>query len=256
MELTGLPKTTIYYHISDIPLSLDKQKEVKKRSVQKLISFNKNKQGRPVRGKMINNPKQWSSDLVLLVSHLTFDGHIDRMGCAYYNRNIVLIERVKRLVKKLFNLESKVKVNSKTGVRHIGYYYVQLGRYMVQKEKDFKKYIENASLNKRKLFLTAFFDDEGSIYFNNAIRRVKGAQKDLEMLELVSRVLGELGIKSKVDKKYGEVIISRKKNLERFQKQINFSEGIYINPNRKNSVWKEKLEKREILARALDSYQS
>jgi len=34
----------------------------------------------------------------------------------------------------------------------------------------------------------------------------------------------------------------------------NFSSGIYINPNRKNSIWKRKISKREILKKAVNSY--
>jgi len=84
---------------------------------------------------------------------------------------------------------------------------------------------------------------------------VRGYQNDLDILELVQCLLKEFDIESRVDKKYKEIIISRKKNLIKFQKEINFSKGVYINPSRKNSIWKEKLEKREILAKMINSYE-
>lgn len=45
-----------------------------------------------------------------------------------------------------------------------------------------------------------------------------------------------------------------KKNLDLFAAEINFSPGVCVNGNRSNSAWKESLEKREILRRALASY--
>jgi len=67
-------------------------------------------------------------------------------------------------------------------------------------------------------------------------------------------LLKDFDIESKIDNKYQEIIISRKPNIIKFRDKINFSKGIYINPNRKNSIWKKKLEKREILDKIIDSY--
>ena len=71
---------------------------------------------------------------------------------------------------------------------------------------------------------------------------------------LIHQLLNNFGIDSKVDEKYNEVVITRRKNLERFYKKINFSLGIFVNSKRSNSIWKKSLEKRQILRNALDSY--
>ena len=60
----------------------------------------------------------------------------------------------------------------------------------------------------------------------------------------------------KVIEKYSEIVISRREDMFRFQKEINFSKGIFLNPKRKNSIWKKNLEKRQLLNHVLTSYQN
>ena len=43
---------------------------------------------------------------------------------------------------------------------------------------------------------------------------------------------------------------------ELFQNEINFSHGLFINPNRKNGLWKYKITKKAILQKAISSYQN
>ena len=108
-------------------------------------------------------------------------------------------------------------------------------------------------MTKKKVFLQAFFDDEGSVHFDKKL--VRGYQYNLEILKLVQKLLKDFNIESRIDEKYKEIVISRKPNLIKFRNEINFSKGIYINPARKNSVWKRKLEKRKILDYLINSYQ-
>lgn len=51
-----------------------------------------------------------------------------------------------------------------------------------------------------------------------------------------------------------EIVISRKPSFIKFRDKINFSKGVYINPKHRNSIWKKKLEKREILDIIIASY--
>ncbi len=115
--------------------------------------------------------------------------------------------------------------------------------------------INNLSISKKRIFLQAFFDDEGCAHWRKNKRIVRGFQKNLKILDLVKRLLEDFNIKTTIDKKYKEIIIGRKENLIKFQKEINFSPGIFINPDRKNSIWKQKLEKRYILSEMINSYQ-
>lgn len=56
------------------------------------------------------------------------------------------------------------------------------------------------------------------------------------------------------DEQRRQIEITGRNNLVKFWNEINFSSGIYINPRRKNSRWKEKIEKKKILELALKSY--
>lgn len=75
------------------------------------------------------------------------------------------------------------------------------------------------------------------------------------ILKLIHDLLEDFNIQSKVNGKHNEIVISKKLNLVKFRDKINFSKGIFINPNRKNSIWKKKLEKRKILNYLIDSYE-
>ncbi len=77
--------------------------------------------------------------------------------------------------------------------------------------------------------------------------------KAVWILELVEALLIDIGINSHIVLPNGIVIIS-KKELCKFQAEINFSPGVCINGSRTNSIWKERLEKRELLQRAPDSF--
>jgi len=166
-----------------------------------------------------------------------------------------VIERItkfSREMKKIFNLKPHEWFNEETGVYRVSYHYVELANYIWMKAQKLRKNIKTASLLAKRIFLKAFFDDEGSIHFDKKL--VRGFQYNLEILKLIQKLLKDFNIESKIDEKYKEIVISRKLNLIKFRDKINFSKGVYINPNRKNSIWKKKLEKREILDYTINSY--
>lgn len=245
----GLPKTTVYDHIRDIPLPVEVKERIKRENIQRL------KKIRHVQRRKVFKPKIWSDELIFLVSHFMFDGEIrDNNGCVYQNRNMVLINQVRNLMKEIFRLKPINRFYPETGVHRISYFYVNLANYIKKKSQKLKRYIKNTSLSEKKIFLRAFYDDEGCVYFWRNSRKVRGYQHDLEILKLVQEILKDFAVDSQIDEKYKEIVISRKENLIKFRNKINFSKGVFINPNRKNSIWKQKLEKREILNRAINSY--
>lgn len=258
VEKTGLPKTTVYYHIQDIPVSPELKERLKrkqKENTQRLTKLMvKRRKGKCRPGRTVVKPKGWNVKLVLLISHFMFDGEIQSHSCVYNNRNKVLINRVEKLTREVFDLEPRKWFNEKTGVHRISYHYVELADYIREKADELKKYIKNASLNEKKIFLRVFYDDEGSAYFRNNSRRVRGYQSSLDDLKLVQTLLEDFDIESRVKEKAEEIVISRKENLVEFRDKINFSKGVCINPERKNSIWDEKLEKREILDEMIASY--
>jgi len=255
MEVVNLPKTTVYDNIRDINLSPEIKKRLNQASIKQLIEFSHRKKGKCLPGRIVSKPKEWLYDLIYLVAHFIFDGEIRSHGCIYSNRNEALINEVRVLMKKVFNLEPYTYLNKETGVHRISYHYIELAVYIQKKSRELLKYIQKANKKEKIIFLRAFFDDEGCAYYWGNVRKVRGYQKDLKILELVQKLLKDFGIHSKIDKKYKEIVISGKKNLVKFQNVVNFSKGVYINPNRKNSIWKRKLEKREILSKLINSYQ-
>jgi len=258
-KLTNIPFTTIYGHVSNVPFSLKLVENIKLKQIEntkRLIRFNiETRKGKCIPGRIVPKPKKWSSDLIYLVAHFMFDGEITAHSCIYNNRSEALIDGVRSTMKKVFNLEPHTYLNKETGVHRISYYYVELAIYTQKKSKELLKYIRKGNKREKMIFLKAFFDDEGCAGLWGRKRLVRGYQKDLKILELIQKLLKDFTIENKIDKKYKEIVISRKENLVKFQSIINFSKGVYINPDRKNSIWKRKLEKREILSKLISSYQ-
>jgi hypothetical protein len=255
MKATELPKVTIYNYIRDIPLPLKVKERLARENIQRLRKLARKRKGKCIPGRIVPKPEHWSSELIFIVAHLMFDGEIGSHSCVYHNRNRALINRVRNSMKKVFDLGPYILVNKKTGVYRISYHYVELAAYISKKSKELKKYIQTAPLSEKGIFLKAFFDDEGCAYYWGNIRKVRGYQHNLKILKLVQKLLKDFDIESKIDKKYKEIVISRKENFIKFRDKINFSKGVYINPDRKNSIWKKKLEKRKILNKIIGSYQ-
>ncbi|OGG72878.1 hypothetical protein A3A38_01555 [Candidatus Kaiserbacteria bacterium RIFCSPLOWO2_01_FULL_53_17] len=66
-------------------------------------------------------------------------------------------------------------------------------------------------------------------------------------------MLSDFNIESRIQLP-NEIVSVGKENLLKFEKEIGFSPGVRINGKRSNSIWKQSLEKREILRRAIASY--
>ena len=253
---TKLPKTTVYDHIRDIPLSTELEERIIRENIQRLDKFRPNKKGKCIPGRIVPKPKGWRNELIFLTAHFMFDGEIRHGNCVYQNRNLALINLVKQFMQEVFNLKPYYKFYEETGVHRISYHYVELANYFKERIEELKKYIKNASLLEKRMFLQAFFDDEGCayIYIRGNNRKIRGYQHNSETLKLIQAILQDFDIKNRIEEKGKEVVISGKENLIKFRDKINFSKGIYINPERKNSIWKQKLEKREILNIMINSY--
>ena len=253
---TNLPKTTIFGHVSDIVLSSEMKRRILQDQVLKTVARNKERKGKCRKGREIIFPKKWSVDLLFLIAHFMFDGEINYGNCVYQNRSEALILRVENSMSSIFGLKPYQYFYEKTGVHRIAYYNVELASFFTDKVLWLMANINNLLASEKRIFLQAFFDDEGCAHWRNSKRIIRGFQKDVKILELVKQLLKDFNIQSTIDKKYKEITISKKENLIKFQKEINFSEGIFINPNRKNSIWKQELEKRHILSEMINSYQN
>ncbi|MCH8888939.1 hypothetical protein IID26_00745 [Patescibacteria group bacterium] len=252
VKITGRPKTSVYFHIRDIPLSTQKLRMIQDASRTRIIRMSENRKGKSSRS--FKEFSTWNTNMVLLISHFLFDGEINTHGCIYNNRSTSLIKRVETIMKEIYDFEPTRYCNKSTGVLRISYFNVALAAHIKKKSQELFSNVNTFPKHLKREFLRAFFDDEGCMNFNNRSRRVRGYQKDTSVLETIKILLLDFDIGSSIQKP-NEVVIVGKENLQKFQKEINFSPGVCINGNRSNSIWKQNLEKREILERAIASYQ-
>lgn len=255
MKVTGRAKSSVYTHIKNIPLSDERIQQYKAASGKRIRKFALARKGKSVRS--FRPFTTWSAEKVLLISHLLFDGEIARVRCVYNNRSETLIERVATLMREWYDFEPNRYQNKLTGVYRISYHNVVLGAYVQKKSKELLQKIRAMPLDFKREFIRAFFDDEGCIDFRPLTnrRRIRGYQKDVRILKIINRLLKEFNIESHIEFP-NEVVVAGKINLIRFEKEINFSPGIYMNGNRTNSRWKKHIEKRELLKMAINSFKT
>jgi hypothetical protein len=251
---TGLRKTTIFHYIKSIPKSefLKKKLRTISRELQKQIADSR--RGKSTKAYTFKRPSKWNKELVNLVAHFMFDGQITRTSCIYYNRSQVLRDAVIANMIKVIGVDDYKIYDASGGVKRVCYFNVELACFIKQKSQELFLYINSASVKHKLSFLKAFFDDEGCVSLTQKKRLIRGYQHSLLVLELVQKLLGDFGIKSWIDKNYFELYISKRENLIKFQKFINFTPGLCVNGARSNSIWKKDLEKREILKMAIYSY--
>lgn len=256
MKVTGRSKSSVHTHIKNIPLSKERIREIKTASGERIRKFalaRKGKSARPFR-----QFEKWNRETVSLVAHLLFDGGIyPNSGCTYNNRSEALISHVEKCMQTVYDFEPTYYTNPLTRVLRISYHNVALAIYMKTKVIELLQEVSKLPYNLKVEFVRAFFDDEGCIDYRPEKNRrsIRGYQKDMKILQLIRTLLKKLTIGSRVIPP-NEVVIIGKENLLRFKKKIDFSSGVYMNGSRSNSRWKKHIEKRELLKRAIESFQS
>ena len=261
VKILGRPKTTIYFHIRNLPRSATLMQKLSKISRDKIITVrgkaNKfgvvNQKGKSWLGRHCKEFKEWTAPLVNLVAHAIFDGEINYSDVRYNSRSPILLTNFRDKMKLVYDYEPKV-YKKYNGVIALAYNNVEVAQYLSSKKTELIDRVASFPEELKLPFLKAFFDDEGCVSFLGNKRLVRGYQHSTKILNIVRKLLVDFDIESKIDSKYFEIIISRKENLLKFQKLINFSRGLRVNGRRSNSIWKESLEKREILRRAIASY--
>jgi DNA-binding CsgD family transcriptional regulator len=253
VRITGASKSTVYGYIKDIPLSRERIIAHRTASGKRARALAAQRRG--VSKNAYETFREWDADTVRLIAHFIFDGGIYQNACCYNNRSSVLIARVERLMRTIYALPPKRWTNPSTGVVRISYYNVALAAYLHGKSIELLRTVCSMTRPLKKSFLQAFFDDEGNIYLNEErnIRRIRGYQKDVAVLHTVQGLLSDIGVESRVVQP-NEVVITGKDAMQKFSDEIGFSAGVRINGQRSNSIWKESLEKREILRRAIASF--
>lgn len=252
---TGLSKTTIFHHIKEIPKTDNLKTKLRKiyQVLQKNVTDSR--RGKSLKNHTFKKIKKWDPSFVNLVAHFLFDGRITSRSCLYYSRSIVLRELViSQMIEKLGVKDYKI-YESFNDVKRVAYHNVELSQFIKTKSVELLGHISDATQSEKVAFLRAFFDDEGSVNFRNRSRIVRGYQHSLGILKIVHKLLKDFDIESKIYERFFEIVISKKDNLIRFQKLINFTPEVRINGIRSNSIWKKSLQKRDILNKAIVSYQ-
>ena len=253
--VTATSKSTIYGHVKDISLSLKQKRDIEIRNRERSKNRVDPRKGKCLPGREIVKPKSWSDDLVHIVAHFMFDGRISDDSCIYYSKDKYQIEHMKQLIYKIFKAKPNIKMRD-NGVYGLTFYHVEFANYIRNRKDKIFGYLNNgASKLEKRIFLKAFFDDEGNVFYKVDKRRVRGYQKSRFILEQIRNLLNGFGIESRINIKATDLEISGQRNLVKFSKEINFSPRIYINPDRKNGIWKRKISKRKILGLLLKSYQ-
>ncbi|MEX2090605.1 MAG: LAGLIDADG family homing endonuclease [Candidatus Paceibacterota bacterium] len=254
MAETSLSKTTIHHHIKSIPKSNFLLKKILAKTLVAQKRQAELRRGKSIKTYKFKRPQKWTIELVSLVAHFLFDGQIRRTSCIYYNRSEALRKNIVDCMQEKLGVADYKIYETSGGVKRVCYFNVELAAFVRQKADELLNHIGSAAKNHKLSFLKSFFDDEGCITFSSKKRLIRGYQHSLVTLRLIQNLLADFQIESRIDGKYGEIYISRKPNLIKFQKYINFTPGVCVNGNRSNSIWKNSLEKREILNRALASY--
>lgn len=253
-SLAGIAKSTLYFYSKDIILNADQKQKVEARRKAKCSNKINPRKGKCLSGREIIKPGSWSDKLVHVVAHFMFDGRVSEDGCIYYSKDKYQIEHMKSLICEIFKAKPRVQLRD-NGVYGLVFYHVEFAKYIKSRQEKLFEYLNNgAPSSSKKEFLQAFFDDEGNVYYSNSTRRVRGYQKSSQRLEQIRDLLSSFGIRGQINKHGTYIEVTGRENLKKFSQHINFSSRIYLNPERKNSIWRKKISKRRLLKLSIDSY--
>ncbi|MFC1674427.1 LAGLIDADG family homing endonuclease [Candidatus Omnitrophota bacterium] len=252
--ITGVPRSTLYGHLRDISLTVEQRHNLDIRNRERNMHKINPRKDKCLAGREIVKPRAWSTDLVHTVAHFMFDGRVSDDCCIYYSNSKYQINHMRMLLHKIFNAEPKVHSRD-NNVYGLVFYHVELANYLKKRKKELVDYLNNgASRMEKRVFLKAFFDDEGNVFYKGSTRRVRGYQQLSSVLEQIKDLLRDFRVECKIDKSNTDIEITGQKNLLNFSKEINFSPKIYINHRRKNGIWKKRISKSKILEASLKSY--
>jgi hypothetical protein len=254
---TGLSKSTVSSYVKHVILTAGQLDRLKENTRLGTIQNNRLRKGISRPWNRLQLKPEMSRILIRCLAHFLFDGSVHHSTTCYYNRSLYLTMRQRADVKKLCSMEGKIYLQS-NGVYRLIYHSVEFADFIAQNIQNLLIDIGSYPKKWQCEFLKAFFDDEGNIFISKSmrIRRVRGYQANEEILTLVQKLLLNLGIMSRRDKIGKCVVVSGYDNLVRFQREVNFSSGITLNPFRKNTLYGKPVEKRELLSIALDSYRN
>ena len=248
-----ISESTVHWHVKDIRLTAAQRQRLKIMKRALMTEINARRRGKPLKPIVFRKPA-WSRALVHLVAHLSFDGRVDRYGCHYYSRSYQQVQHVRQELIHLLGVTPKLQCRP-NGIWTANLYNVEVAAWLARREEELLLAVQRHPTWQRQ-WLQALFDDEGHVHVSGSRRRVRASQDVLGVLQHAQRFLERIEISSRIDQRAHAVEITGRQNLVRFSRLINFSPGISINERRKNGLWTEPLEKRELLDIALQSDRS
>jgi|GEM_PF-5247118 len=199
----------------------------------------------------------YSLEFIRFFAHCLFDGSVFRDQVVYYSSHLKLAQQFANDGQKLFGLVPHW-YKTKFHIYRVHFYSKNLVDHLNKSKSSFLEGILKQELDCQIVFLKAFFDDEGSVTYRpkTSKRSVRGYQKDVGILRLISLMLGHLGIDSVLENvnRYPEIAIRGRVNIENFARLINFSHGVSFLATRKNSYYSRPIEKQKVLQALLASY--
>ena len=200
---------------------------------------------------------------VRLISHCLFDGYVGKNTISYINKNHVLLDEFLGDVLVVYGLRGRVRSKKRNDV-----YSVDV--YSVLAVEDLVKYIDNYKTHNQlrclripkeifdsksfiKIFLRAFWDDEGTVGYYGYTRRLRAPCWNIYLRKDIIKLHNLLNIDAKEgENKY--VVITQKSNFVKFKNLIGFTEGVKIGKKKfGKTVW-ESYDKLEVLSKMVDSY--
>jgi DNA-binding phage protein len=178
-----------------------------------------------------------TKEKVRIYAHSIFDGYVSKNNSyviSYINKNQELLSEFENDMGFVYGLKpTRSKVGS--GVTQLIY----SSKLMHLDILNFDKTIIITNDEYKKIYLKAFFDDEGCVHFNlkKGMFSVSGSQKCEEELLFIKSLLEDLGIQSRISEP--TITIGRNKSILRYSKLIGFTHP----------------EKRKKLSNALNHYQ-
>lgn len=205
-----------------------------------------------------------SKEKVRIYAHTIFDGHISHSKCdsytvGYTNKKEELLNEFRKDVENVYGLKSG-NYKDERGITYVYFssklmYYdlLNFNRSEIEKNIDFIK-----------IYLRAFFDDEGCVNFNPTKGKffISGSQYSTAEIKFVKSLLDKLNIKSNL---YGFIIeISKNESIFKYHDLIGFTniekknkllKGITYYRNKFHKINNQNLKIKQLTQKGLNPYQ-
>jgi len=164
-----------------------------------------------------------TKEKVRIYAHSIFDGHVSRSKgnsyvVGYTNKNSELLKEFEEDVNFVYGLKP-TKYTYKQGVTLLVY----SSKLMYLDILNFDKSVIKTNEEYGRIYLRAFFDDEGCVHFNPTKRifSISGSQKSKEELFLIKSLLKDIEIQSRISGV--DITIGRNKSILRYSELIGFT---------------------------------